>query len=286
MLWLILAILFYTAIFVSFKLFGIYKVDNFTAIVINYLVASLTGLLAFDGFSKFNEIINAPWIGIAVAIGVLFVVVFYLFAICSQKLSVTMTAMASKMSVVIPVFALLYLFHDEITGFKIVGLVLVIFALYLMMKPDKSNKMDKKFLIIPILIFVGAGISDTLFGYAKRACEVTTASDSALFVSTLFGISFLLGLLAFPFTLKKGKPIVQKVDVIGGVALGVINFLAVYFFTYAQGSFPSSVFFPIFNVGVVALSALSGLIFFKERLNKFNYIGLAISLIAIALINL
>lgn len=285
MLWLILAILFYTAIFVSFKLFDKFKVDNFTAIVINYLIASLTGLLAFDGFSKINEIIHAPWIGIAVVIGVLFVVVFYLFAICSQRLSVTMTAMASKMSVVIPVFVLMYLFNDQITPLKIVGLALIIISLYLMMKPSGTSKVDRKYLFIPFLIFVGAGISDTMFGYAKRACDVSSATDSALFVSAVFGISFLLGLLAFPFTLKKGKPVVQKVDLIGGGLLGVINFLGVYFFTYAQGFFHSSVFFPVFNVGVVALSALSGLFFFKEHLNKFNYIGLFVSLVAIALIS-
>jgi len=286
MIWLLIAILFYVGIFVTFKLFAQYNVGNFTAIVVNYLVASLTGLLAFGGFSQINQILNAPWIWTAVAIGVLFVVVFYLFAICSQKLSVTMTAMSSKMSVVIPVFTLMYLFNEELNPLKIIGLILVIASLYLMMKPDSAHKIDKKYLFIPILIFVGAGISDTLFGFAKRAFEIASANDSALFVSTIFGISFLLGLLAFPFTLKKGQKIASKADLIGGVVLGVINFLAVYFFTYAQGSFSASVFFPVFNVGVVALSALTGLVFFKERLTILNYIGLAISMVAIAIINI
>jgi drug/metabolite transporter (DMT)-like permease len=286
MLLLLIAILFYVGIFVTFKLFSRYNISNFTAIMINYLVASLTGLLAFGGFSKLDLIINAPWIWIATVIGILFVVVFYLFAICSQKLSVTMTAMSSKMSVVIPVFALLYLFNDPIAPLKIAGLVLVILSLYLIMKPDKKAPIDKKYLFIPILIFIGAGISDTLFGYAKRTFEISSSNDSALFVSTIFGISFILGVLIFPFTIKRGKPLILKADLIGGIVLGVINFAAVYFFTYAQGSFQASVFFPIFNVGVVALSALTGLIFFKERLNIYNYIGLAISLGAIALINI
>ncbi len=286
MIWLLIAILFYVGIFITFKLFTKYNVGNFTAIVINYLIAALTGLLIFGGFSKIDQIVNAPWIYTAVVIGVLFVVVFYLFAICSQKLSVTMTAMSSKMSVVVPVFALLYFFDDDITTMKIVGLALVLVSLYLMMKPSSVNKIEKKYLFIPILIFVGAGISDTMFGYAKRAYEISSATDSALFVSTLFGISFFLGLLAFPFTLKKGKPIVTKPDLLGGIILGVINFLAVYFFTYAQGFFSPSVFFPVFNVGVVALSALAGLVFFKERLNTYNYFGLAISMIAIAIISI
>lgn len=286
MILLLIAILFYVGIFVTFKLFARYNVGNFTAIVINYLVASLTGMFAFDGFSQINEIMNASWIWVAVIIGVLFVAVFYLFAICSQKLSVTMTAMSSKMSVVIPVFALMSIFNDELNPLKIVALVLVIVSLYLMMKPDKKHVIDKKYLFIPILIFVGSGISDTLFGYAKRAFEITSSNDSALFVSTIFGIAFILGVIAFPFTLKKGEKIATKADLIGGLVLGVINFLAVYFFTYAQGSFTSSVFFPVFNVGVVALSALSGLVFFKERLNIFNYIGLVISMVAIALISI
>lgn len=283
---LIIAILLYSGIFVTLSLFARYNVNNFVAIVINYLIASLTGLLSFGGFSQVSNIIHAPWIWVALIIGLLFVAVFYLFAICSQKLSVTMTAMSSKMSVVIPVFALLYIFNDEMTTMKIIGLVLIIASLYLILKPDKASKIDKKYLFIPILIFFGAGISDTLFGYAKRAFEITTSQDSALFVTAIFGISFIFGLLAMPFTIKRGKSLVTKADFIGGFILGIINFLAVYFFVEAQGQFAASFFFPVFNVGVVAVSALAGLLFFKERLNIYNYIGLAVSLIAIALIDM
>jgi multidrug transporter EmrE-like cation transporter len=48
--------------------------------------------------------------------------------------------------------------------------------------------------------------------------------------------------------------------------------------------FDNVVLFPVYNIGVVCLTALIGWLLFKEKLTWKNYLGLAISIIAVVLI--
>ena len=48
--------------------------------------------------------------------------------------------------------------------------------------------------------------------------------------------------------------------------------------------FDNVVLFPVYNIGVVCLTALAGWLLFKEKLTWKNYLGLAIAIIAVLLI--
>ena len=50
--------------------------------------------------------------------------------------------------------------------------------------------------------------------------------------------------------------------------------------------FESSVLFPIINVSVVSIAALSGTIFFKEKLKVVNWAGIIMAVFAILLISM
>ena len=50
--------------------------------------------------------------------------------------------------------------------------------------------------------------------------------------------------------------------------------------------FDNVMLFPIYNIGVVSLTALIGWLVFKEKLTWKNYLGLAIALIAVVLITI
>ncbi|MCP4553311.1 MAG: hypothetical protein GY834_15005 [Bacteroidetes bacterium] len=48
--------------------------------------------------------------------------------------------------------------------------------------------------------------------------------------------------------------------------------------------FESNVLFPLQNVGIVMLTAIIGLLVFKEKLSVINWIGIFVSVLAILLI--
>jgi multidrug transporter EmrE-like cation transporter len=75
--------------------------------------------------------------------------------------------------------------------------------------------------------------------------------------------------------------------VMGGILLGIINYGAVYGLVkmLALEGWQSSQLYPIYSVGVVAVSTVLAMLFFRERLSKSRKAGLLVGLAAVALLN-
>ncbi|WP_233188583.1 hypothetical protein [Tenacibaculum sp. SG-28] len=85
MIYLILSIVFSSSLFVIFKYFERYKINTLQAIVVNYLVAFVVGMLSASSFSRITTIPQQPWFYGALVLGLLFVSVFFVMAMTSQK---------------------------------------------------------------------------------------------------------------------------------------------------------------------------------------------------------
>jgi drug/metabolite transporter (DMT)-like permease len=76
-----------------------------------------------------------------------------------------------------------------------------------------------------------------------------------------------------------------KNTLFGGL-VGLFNFGNILFYLKAHQSFsenPSTVFAGM-NMGVIVLGSLVGVLFFKEKLSKINFLGILLALIAIIFI--
>ena len=74
---------------------------------------------------------------------------------------------------------------------------------------------------------------------------------------------------------------------IAGLGLGAINYVAMYSLLrmLALTGWQSSQLYPIYSVGVVAVSTVLAFICFRERLSRQKLLGLAVGLVAVALLN-
>lgn len=281
MIWVLLTILSATGIFVFFKLFDQYKLPNINGIVINYLVAAILGFAISDNRSVVLDIFSESWAPLAIIIGVLFIVMFFVIGYSSIVSGMSLTTLASKMSVVIPIlFSILY-FGENVTEIKIFGLILAVVGLVLaVFKKQKGGGLSKQFWI-PIILFVGMGCVDSLVKYAQE----TYVNDdiSSVFTALLFFVSFLVGLITMLFKPSGFKAFRNPKVLLLGTGLGIVNYGSIYFLIRALNSkvFDSSVIFGINNIGIISLSAIIGYVFFKERLTKMNWIGLMICIVAI-----
>jgi drug/metabolite transporter (DMT)-like permease len=283
MLWLLLSVLSSTAIFVIFKLLSNYKVPVINVIVINYFIASLLGGLVNGNFS-INNIIHAPWLLAGIVIGVLFMLNFVLIGISSNKVGISITTVASKMSVAIPmVFSIIY--YNELLSFiKIAGLVLAIIAVLLAVLRKTDSQKSWLMIIIPAVLFFGMGLTDGILKYAQHA--YVSDSEASMFTSALFFISFLCGVLALIGRKKSLKAFTSPRVLVAGIVLGIVNFGSIFFIILALNSnaFQSSIVFGLANIGVVTFSVLAGILFFKEKLTKINTIGVSLAVVAILLL--
>lgn len=286
MIYLLLSILFSTGLFVIFKYFGIYKIDVLKAIVINYIVAFSLGFASAEKNINFSEIPNQPWIYGALILGALFVAIFFVMAMTAQKNGVSVTSVAGKMSVVIPILFGVFLYNESVTFFKIIGIVIALIAVYLASVKESKAEIKKAGLLFPILLFFGSGAIDTILKYVE--INFVPENEVAIFSGSLFSVAAIFGLIILGIkSLKKPAPFGVK-NIIAGIVLGVPNYYSIVFLIKAlqNKSFESSVLFTLNNVGIVILSTLVGLFLFKEHFSLKNKIGVFLAIIGIIVVTI
>jgi drug/metabolite transporter (DMT)-like permease len=287
MIYLILAIVFTSSLILLFRVFERFKVYIPHAIVVNYFVAASLGLINYEDTIDPAAVMEQPWFRVAVVLGLLFISIFNMIAITTQKMGVSVASVANKMSVIIPVIAAIYLYDDSLSLIKVVGIVVALFAVYFtsVKKEDAQHKTSGAGqLVLPVIVFIGSGLIDLLINYAQKNYLQNIAPD--LFLSSAFMAAGAGGVLMVIYHLAVKKKRFEGKSIIAGIALGIPNYLSIYFLmkTLNANIFESSVIFPVVNIGIVLFSVLCAWLFFKEKLSALNLLGIGLSVVAIVLI--
>ena len=303
MTFLILSVVSYAAMMLIFKLIERFKADTFQSIIFNYITAAVLGFTVMDNDLSATNIIHANWFPNAVLIGFAFISLFYLIAITAQKAGVSVATVANKMSVIIPIIFAFFLYNDSVTFIKISGIVLAFVGVYMATKkevayaeenPDEINltsakekdELDKKYLYLPVILFIGSGFLDTYINYTQKH-HLTGAAESIDFVPVVFSVAAITGGIILLVKFIISSSIFAFRNILWGMLLGLFSYFSLYFMLESLNLnyFESSVIFTINNIGIVSLSTLASYVFFKEYLSRINKTGIVLCLIAILLIS-
>tara|TARA_B110000046_G_scaffold33282_1_gene35839 strand:- start:13870 stop:14616 length:747 start_codon:yes stop_codon:yes gene_type:complete len=234
------------------------------------------------------EIYLEPWFPGALVLGALFIAIFFVMAMTAQKNGVSVTSIAGKMSVVVPILFGIFLYNESVTFLKILGIVIALIAVYLSsVKEEKQEKNGS--LLFPILLFIGSGTIDTLLKYVQ--VNYVADADVSVFSGSLFGIAAIFGFLILTIktikTIKKREAFGLK-NVLAGIVLGVPNYYSIVFLMKAlqNKNIESSTLFTVNNVAIVIVSTLVGLLFFKEKFSLKNKIGVILAILGIVLVTI
>ena len=281
MIYLLLCIICSTSIIILFKYFGRFEINNFNAIIINYLTAALLGLtISFNSLRNTNVFIQS-WFPLAVLIGILFVVMFYMIALTTQKAGISVSSVASKMSVIVPMlFSMLY-YQEQINNYKISGMVLAVIAVVLTAIRKNNHFRNTKYLFLPFILFFGMGIVDSLVKFSQH--EYLREQSLPVFSTLLFTISAITGIIIRLLKKSPNHSAINIKVVTGGMLLGIANYGSLYFLVHALNSnfVDSSIIFGLNSVGIVLLSVSLAIILFKEKLSFINWTGIVLSIITI-----
>ena len=287
MIYLLLSILASTIIFIIFKLFEKFNINILQAIVVNYCIAFTTGILAYKGTITISQLPNLDWFYYTLVLGALFIIVFNLMAITTQRSGLSVVAVATKMSVVIPVlFGLLY-YNENLGAIKLFGIGIALIAVYLTSnKSDQRTVINRKLIVLPILVFVGSGIIDTSIKFLEDAYVAN--NDVPLFSAIIFLAAAIIGFIIIIIQVMSGNFKFEFKNVIAGICLGVPNYFSIYFLvkTLRSDILESSGIFAINNVSIVTLSTFAGIFLFKEKLIRKNWIGIGLAILSIILISI
>lgn len=287
MLYLLLAILGSGVIPVLFRAFDKIGVNLFWAIPANYVTCVLIGNLLAGNSVNLASLTAQPWIGFAAVQGILLAVNFYLLAYTAQRAGVAVAALASRLSVAIPSLLAFVLYGDSLTPVKVAGLCAALLALYLCTAPDKGSSTStvRLFQLMPILVFITFGCYFSILKYLQSYYLDGSSYHAYVMSGFIFAFASSIAIGVSKGVFSSGD--FRMKHILAGIFLGGINYIAVYALleVLALKGWESSQLFPIYSVGVVAVSAILAMLFFRERLSGQRTVGLAVGMAAVALLN-
>ena len=258
MLLFIICILVTTFLGVCFKLFGIWKIKTFPAIVINYSVCLVLGTLLnpVPELPFTSTYIQQPWFPFVLVMGIMFVTGFYFTGTAVRHVGMTLTTLVQRMSILLSVTFSLIAFKESLNLPEGIGLLLAWFT---------------------------SGCIESILVFVEKTGK--TGTQQMAFTTHSFGFAAIAGwiVLAWQWFVKKNK--VRLKDVGAGIMLGLPNYFSIYLLLrLLNEGWKASLLYPALNVTVLVLTSLIGSLAFHERLQAIHRIGIFLAVSAILLI--
>ena len=292
MLYLVGSIVLTSYLTLAFKVLEKYGINPFQAIVFNYCTCVVTGSIVNNEFPIHASIINESWFKWALLMGCMFICIFNLLGVTTQKADVAVASVANKLSLIIPFIFSVYLYNEHITSWRILGIVMALIAVILTCWPSGSFYTKNKpgantmllLIILPVFLFFGSGLFDTLIKFVEQ--NFLNEENKNAYLITAFAVASVIGLILLVFFVATKRQLFSYKSIIAGICIGVPNYFSMWCLVKVlkRNTGNSSAIIPVNNMGIVLFSAVAAWILFKEKLSLINWMGILLSIAAIALI--
>jgi len=281
MLSLCLAIVCSVLVSVWLKLARRYALDVPQMVTWNYLAAgALVALVLHPSLEPLRQP-HAPRYTL-LALAVLLPAIFLALGTSVRHAGIVRSEVAQRLSLLVSLLAAFVWFGQVPTSRMLAGLALGLLALAAMVWRGRAASADgARSWLWPLVVFAGFGAIDIALKQVAAAGIPIGASLQAMFALAL-PVALALALLA---RRRSGTRFTAR-SLAGGLLLGLLNFANILFYLRAHQALPHdpALVFAAMNLGVVALGALVGVLAFGERLSRVNAAGLALALVAIAVL--
>jgi len=271
----------------SFKVAEKFQLNPLQVIAFNYFFSVVTGSAVNGHINDYAKDIRLDWFPWACLMGTVFIVLFNIIAFTTQHVGVAVTSVANKLSLVIPFLFSIYLYDEKATWLKVLGIIVALVAVVLTSMRSATQGPHRRnawLYLMPVFLFLGSGLLDTMIKYVEH--QFLNADNVNEYLISAFSMAALLGIISVTIQFLSGKGKFNWKAVAMGACIGIPNYFSIWCLMevlkrYANNS---SAIIPINNMGIVLFSAVVAWFAFKEKLSLLNWIGIILSLGAIALI--
>ena len=134
-----------------------------------------------------------------------------------------------------------------------------------------------------LLTLLASGFSEGMSKIFERLGN--QAEDTRYFFFLFLTAAVLTAVLSVVEKVRHGKGIRLK-EMAAGILAGIPNYFSSWFLLKALVRLPAMLVYPVFSVGSILLVTGFGALIFKERLEKRQWLGLGLILIALIFLNL
>ena len=280
MFFLFLAIFSSALLAIILKLSGSKSDNTYGVCLFNYMTASLIAFLFISDKNLLST--GGTVLGMGAVSGLLYLASLALYQININKNGTVLAAVFSKLGVIIPTAMGFIFFAEEPSLLQILGIVVAIAAIVVInyRKGGSEGKSGGKVQAagLLLLLLVG-GLCDST---SKVFEFIGDRKDDDRF---MFFIFFFAGILTL-FPLIKSKKKIDLTTAVCGIVIGIPNYYVTRFLLKALTEIPSFIVYPSYTVGTNILISLMSRIFFKEKLNKQQILGVGLILVALVMLNI
>lgn len=251
--------------------------DVFQMIAWNYLSASILCYYWFKTDLTHISFNHTPW-WLILVLAVLLPSIFLCLAKSLQFAGILKTEIAQRLAVILSLLAAYFIFGEHFSQIKLIGVVLGVIAILAIIIGQATEQASKginlKSALFLFSVWAGYAAIDVLLKYSS-----SLGLQSAVTLNLAFIGAFILSIAYIAIT----QPNWQPKNIFTGLVLGVLNFANIALYVKAHMLFKETpaIVFAGMNILVVVLGVLSGVIFFKERLQAYTWIGLVSGIVAV-----
>ena len=250
---------------------------NLSTLATNYLVCSLLGA-GYAGFDLAAPEVPGYWVTLLLGLvsGVLYLAGLVMFQANTRRRGVVLSAVFMKLGLLVPMVVSIFAFGEIPTPLQAVGFCIAIAAIILINLEKGNTVLGFRAGLIALLL--GGGAADAM---SKIYEEIGDSSLSAQFLFYTFLVALILciGLMV----LKKQRP--GKSEILFGLLIGIPNFFSARFLLLSLDTVIAVIAYPTYSVATILLISLAGVLFFREKLSRRQWLAIAIILAALILLN-
>ena len=200
--------------------------------------------------------------------------------------------LVTNLCVSIPVLLSIFYFREPITRGKIVGLALVLTAIFLLWwdkqvelrrsgaeTSDTHTTVKSKWLPLMLLAFV-------LGGMAASSQKILVEAGGKDYAWQFYVILYWSGFLLMAAITLIGKTRPNRREFLTALVMGCVSVIGNVCIVLALSKIDGSIAYPIGNGGSLFLVVLAGLVFFREKLTPAGIAGITLGITAILILAL
>lgn len=253
--------------------------NNIGMLCVNYLMCMLLSW-GYTGFARLFPVVKGLGLatGLGIVNGVLYLAGFVLLQINIRKNGVVLSSTFMKLGLLVSMLVSVIFFREQPGFLQWLGFFLAVAAIILINYQPGTGKAASKWGLI--LALLAGGTVDSM---SKVFEELGNPALSDHFLLYTFLVAFVCCTCLNAGT-KKGRP--GKREWAYGLLIGIPNFFSAKFMLAALKTVPAVIVYPVCSVGTILVVTMAGVLLFKERLEKRQWVALALILVALVLLNI
>ena len=261
--------------------------DIITIGAINYIVAASAIVpWYFTGIRQTGDFVAIATGG---TMGLVYFIAFFFVIYCVRVVGVSSTMVVSSLSLLLPIIVAAFVWDSTPNLIQIAGIGLALVSLLMIAvqpKPptvktatqNEPTARDWKPLALLFVFFLLCGFSRIAQETFKYESIINQKPTFLLAAFTVAGTPSLI-LLIYRF-----RPIV-KMELVIGIIMGMSNGLQTFWMLKSLDFIPGYIAFPLSSAGGIVFTTAVATLMLNEKLHKRAYIGIAVSVVALVLLN-